>query len=93
MKPLSVDGLLVIRDERIAFASSGVAAMLGLPADELVGRRFEEFLPAAERGVIVERHRRRLLGEAQERRRAEAEILPSAEALVRRLRDDGLIEP
>ena len=58
-----LDGLLVIRRERIAFASAGLAAMLGLPAEELVGRPVAEFLPPEDRDRLLDRHRRRLRGE------------------------------
>jgi PAS domain S-box-containing protein len=58
-----LDGLLVIRQERVAFASAGISALLGIPAGELVGRPVQEFLPPEDQARLMERHRRRLRGE------------------------------
>jgi len=57
------DGLLVIRQERIAFASAGVAAVLGIPGAALVGRPLQELLRPEDRALLLERQRRRLRGE------------------------------
>jgi electron transfer flavoprotein beta subunit len=56
-------------------------------------RRRPQRLDLATLGLMAGelRHRRRLFGELREQPRTAAEILPNAEALVRRLKDDGLI--
>jgi PAS domain S-box-containing protein len=65
----SVDGIAVVREEKIAVANAALVGMLGYGSEaELVGRPVGDLIVPEERGAAVERHRRRMAGEPVESR-------------------------
>ncbi len=58
------EGMLVVQDFKCVFANPQMGRMLGLSPDELPGRSFMDFIHPDEGSQILERHRRRIGGEA-----------------------------
>jgi len=58
-----VSGTLVVRDQRVAYASAGAGAVLGRVGRDILGRPLAELLAEAERERVAERLARLLRGE------------------------------
>ncbi|BDG03040.1 GAF domain-containing protein [Anaeromyxobacter oryzae] len=56
-------GIVVIRDDRIVYASEGIAALADRSVSDVVGRPFVEFLLEDDRARLADRHERRGRGE------------------------------
>jgi PAS domain S-box-containing protein len=56
-------GTIVIREKRIIYASAGVALLVGLPVERIVGAGFLDIIAPDERERMADRHARRLRGE------------------------------
>lgn len=63
-----VEGILILRDGRFAYANPGALQLLGFSFEELEGREFAPFIHAEFRDMVRERHRRRSAGEVLEPR-------------------------
>jgi PAS domain S-box-containing protein len=59
-----VEGILILRDGRFAYANPGALELLGYAFEELEGREFAPFIHPEFRDLVRERHRRRSAGEA-----------------------------
>ena len=59
------DGICIIQAGEIKFLNRRLAAMAGYAPDELVGRRFVEYVHPEDRSAVLDRYRRRLAGEEQ----------------------------
>ena len=58
-----VEGILILRDGRFAYANPGALELLGYAFEELEGREFAPFIHPEFRDLVRERHRRRSAGE------------------------------
>jgi PAS domain S-box-containing protein len=58
-----VEGILILRDGRFAYANPGALELLGYSFEELEGREFTPFIHPEFRDMVRERHRRRSAGE------------------------------
>jgi PAS domain S-box-containing protein len=60
----AVEGIVVLQDERVAFCNPRLGEMLGWPVERIVGHSMHEFVHPDDAPALLERHRRRLAGEA-----------------------------
>jgi len=60
------EGILIARGEYIRFANPALLEILGYPLDILTSRAFTSFIHPDDRGMVLDRHRRRLKGEKVE---------------------------
>ncbi|MFO7650027.1 MAG: PAS domain S-box protein [bacterium] len=57
------DGICIIQEGRLKYLNRRLAEMAGYAQDELVGKRFDEYVHPDDRSIVVDRYRRRLAGE------------------------------
>jgi PAS domain S-box-containing protein len=57
------EAILIAQDGKIQFSNPRLAAILGIPADELVGTPVSNFIYAEDREMVMTRHMQRLSGE------------------------------
>ena len=70
-----VEGILILRDGRFAYANPGALELIGYAFEEIQGREFAPFIHPEDRELVRERHRRRAAGEVLEPR-YDIRILP-----------------
>ncbi len=56
-------GTIVLRDQRVVYATMGAQALLGRSGRDLLGRELSELLAPEDRERVIDRHLRRLRGE------------------------------
>jgi PAS domain S-box-containing protein len=57
------DGIMIVKDERLAYANPEMTALLGYPQEELIGLALDRILPPDVFSVLQDRHTRRVAGE------------------------------
>src|SRR5512146_2212932 len=69
-------GTLIVRGERVVYASEGVAILLGRRVEDVVGRPYVDFLVPEQRATVEDRNVRRARGERVPRRYEVTVALP-----------------
>jgi two-component system sensor histidine kinase EvgS len=60
------EGILIAQGDRIQLANPALSVILGYPLDIITSRPFTAFIHPEDRGTVLDRHSRRLRGEAVE---------------------------
>jgi PAS domain S-box-containing protein len=58
----SQDGVVIVQDERLAFANGALTRMIGFTEEELFGHSVEEFIAPEDLDLVMGRHRERFSG-------------------------------
>ncbi|NPU84448.1 MAG: PAS domain S-box protein [Syntrophaceae bacterium] len=60
------EGIMIIQDEVTRLANPALSQILGYPIETITSRRFGAFIHPDDRDMVIDRHRRRMRGEAVE---------------------------